>query len=66
MYELQSLRLMLEDESLDAQNTYGKIKEKEGSRTEGEKMRRKEGKMLKIYDQHLNGNKENAPSKVQE
>lgn len=26
----------------------------------------KEGKMLKIYDQRLNGNKENAPSKVQE
>lgn len=39
---------------------------KEGGRTEGKKMRRKEGKILKINDQLLNSNKENTPSKVQE
>lgn len=39
---------------------------KEGGRTEGKKMRRKEGKILKINDQLLNSNKENTRSKVQE
>lgn len=39
---------------------------KEGGKTEGEKMKRKEGKILKIYDQLLNSNKENTSSKVQE
>ena len=39
---------------------------KEGGRIEGKKMRRKEGKILKINDQLLNSNKESTPSKVQE